>query len=589
MRVSSYSDSSAPAASRRLPIHEDGVSSPFPAFSSFGEEAFAQARRRNVPLFLVIGDLPMGLDDPSVALHLSERTVPVHLPCGMRPDVELLCQRAGMLFSGEGALPLCALLHPDGLPFLAAPLPPGDYPLDPSRLFVWLTQADRRFIQNRAACASQAAQVIHSFSAERSLRKPTPRDAAHALSRALSAAQDKRNGGFGDAKSPFLPALCFLQQAALRGDGTAHSILSRTLDAMLSGSLLDPLDGGFFRACLTDDWRGFIPEKPLGVNALLARILLRAGRRTEAVRTFDFLLSAFELPGGGMSPSLSAPMSIYAFTPQQVCAALGSEDGLRVCRLLGLLHRHTRSAPRLTPSRFSPLPAKEGRLSMDEEPLCPRMPASLTPEDAAFLRRAAPALLRLRQARTPQRPAPILLTADCALAAFVLAECGAKLGEPRFTQAAQRAVNRILTLAPAPGGLAGLTPAAFPASPPQAMCGAGASLALALFALAQSEEAFLPSAVRILSATLHAFTRKDGLPMHTPDLPSAVFPRVPAVYDSELPSPAALLVHALRLAHALLPGRGYDEAIDAIWHAAAPAAFAQPLSCAGLIDAVNQA
>ena len=185
-------------------------------FAPFGADAFAQARARHVPVFLIIADTPDLPADPSLLLQLSERTVPVFLRPGERPDVELLCQRAGALFSGEGALPLCALLLDSARPFLAAPLPPAGFPLDPSRLYVWLAQADRRFAQNLPALAGQAAQVLHSFQAEPLRRPYAPSDAAHDLTRALLAIEDRQNGGFGELKAPLVCVLRFLQHASQR-------------------------------------------------------------------------------------------------------------------------------------------------------------------------------------------------------------------------------------------------------------------------------------------------------------------------------------------------------------------------------------
>ena len=260
-------------------------------FLPFSAEAFQQARTRDVPVLLFISDAPPTLSDAALSMQIAERTVPVWLYPGMRPDVELLCQRAGALFSEEGALPLCALMLEDARVFLAAPLPPAGFALDPSRLYVWLSQADRRFAQNRDAFIRQAVQTLRSFRAE-PLRKPySPHDAAHDLVRALSAVHDPINGGFGKLKQPLCPALRFLSRAAI-GSHQARTALDQTLEAMLASDLYDPLDGAFFRATLTEDWRVFVPEKPLALNALLALTLLESGRRAEAVRALDFLLSA---------------------------------------------------------------------------------------------------------------------------------------------------------------------------------------------------------------------------------------------------------------------------------------------------------
>ena len=568
-----------------------------PVFSAFSTDAFARARTRGVPVFLLIGDHIEALLDPALAMQLSERTIPVHLRPGERPDVELLCQRAGVLFSGEGALPMCALLTADALPFLAAPLPPSGFPFDPARLQVWLSQADRRFLQNSPACVSQAAQVIHSFKYP-ALSKPySPKDAAHDLSRALQAVEDRKSGGFGDFKSPFVCALRFAQHAASRGDRSMGSAFSRAMDVMLSSSLYDPLDGGFFRATLTDDWRVFVPEKALGVNAMLALCLLGDGRRSEAMRTLDFLLSAFLLSGGGLSPSVHAPKDTYAFSSQQVCVALGSENGLRACRLLSLLRQHTPDEPDVIPSRFSPVSASavQARTKEDrnhEAARYPVLPNPLTPEDSAFLRRITPQLLRARAARTPQRPRPYVITEHCALAAAILAHCGRRLAEPRYTQAAQRAVSFLIsqpsaTLAPTP-----LPASAHPCSPihAQATCGASAALALAQLTLGEGEgmEEYAQSGLRLLNTVLHVFVRQDALVMHTPKDPAAIFPRVPAIYDSELPSPAAILVRCLRIAERICGQEQYAQARQRIWEAAAPAVRAQPLACAALIDAMTE-
>ena len=100
-------------------------------------------------------------------------------------------------------------------------------------------------------------------------------------------------------------------------------------------------------------------------------------------------------------------------------------------------------------------------------------------------------------------------------------------------------------------------------------------------------EEYAQSGLRQLSASLHAFIREDGLVMQTPKDSAAFFPRVPAIYDSELPSAAALLVRCVRMADRM-HGQAQDSGIiTAIWNAAAPAVKAQPFACASLIDAMN--
>ena len=241
-------------------------------------------------------------------------------------------------------------------------------------------------------------QTLRSFRAE-PLRKPySPHDAAHDLVRALSAVHDPINGGFGKLKQPLCPALRFLSRAAI-GSHQARAALDQTLEAMLASDLYDPLDGAFFRATLTEDWRVFVPEKPLALNALLALTLLESGRRAEAVRALDFLLSACSVPGGMLNPCLTYSRESCAFTPEQVCAALGGEDGLRACRLLGLRRQYAGPPPKVTPSRFSPV-EDAGR------PICPERRRSPNPSSRRTRPFCAGSCLSFCASARPERRRP---------------------------------------------------------------------------------------------------------------------------------------------------------------------------------------
>ena len=565
-----------------------------PLFFPFSPHVFSQALSRRVPVFLLIGETRAAFDDPSLRAQLTAQTAPAQLLPGQRPDVELLCQRAAALYSGEGALPLCALLLQNGLPFLAAPLPPEGFALDAQRLLVWLTHAGRRFTQNHAAFARQAQDVLRSFSAPPLTKPYLPKDAAHDLLRCILSAQDGVNGGFGKVKAPHVPLLRVLSHQASGGNRDAYAALDGALRAMKTGALHDPVDGLYFRATLTQDWRVFIPEKPLGVNALIALTLMENAERGDALRMLSAIADRFSLPGGFLAPALRADKSRYTFTPEQVCSLLGSEEGLRACRLLGLLRQHRSSDPAVSPSRFSPPPPSPGRPSLDapKQPLAPVLPPDLIAEDAAFLRRVWPHLARGRAARTSEAPVSPILTMDAALAAYALATCGQRTGEARFAQSALRTVHALLSTMPdasMPGALPAVSlPRPVPAA---SSCGAAAALSLALLTLAKAEPAgaLAATGLRLLGSTLHAFVRPDGMVMHTPEDSVAFFPRVPAIFDGELPSPAALLVHALAAAKRLRPDAPYGDAIDTIYAAAAPYMKHEPMACAGLIDAFMRA
>lgn len=592
MRASFYSPAPPPAAFTQPPF--PAAPDPrAPLFQPFSPAVFAQAQARRVPVFLLIGEEDATFSDPSVRAQLMEHTVPAQLAPGVRMDVELLCQRAAALFSGEGALPLCVLLLDHGLPFLAAPLPPQGYAADPSRLFIWLTHACRRFEQNRAAFSRQAQDVLRSFSAPPLTKPYSPKDAAHDLMRAVLAAQDTINGGFGQVKAPNAPLLRFLSRQSAADSREARDVLHSALRAMKTGALFDPVDSLYFRATLTADWRIFVPEKPLAINALIALTLMENGERADAMQLLDAILDRFSLSGGFLAPALRADRARYTFSPEQVCAQLGDEEGLRACRLLGLLRQHRSADPPVAPSRFSPPIAPRARTSLDapQVPLAPRYPIDPIAEDVAFLRRVLPKLARGRAARPSEAPVSPVLTMDAALTAAVFARCAQRTGEARYAQAAQRTAQALLGTIPnayAPGALPAASLPATAQTPPA--CGAASALALALLTLGRDDPngAFAAMGLRLLGAALHAFVRADGMVMHTPPA-AAGFPRVPALFDSELPSPAALLVHALILARTLRPDAAYGDALDAIYIAAAPYLRHEPLACASLITAFTEA
>lgn len=403
--------------------------------------------------------------------------------------------------------------------------------------------------------------------------------------RALTAVQDSINGGFGAIKHPLSCVLRFLQHEAAAGNRSAHTALNHALDAMLASDLYDPLDGSFFRATLTADWRVFVPEKPLGVNALLALTLLENGRRSEAVRVLDFMLSTCALSGGALTPVISVSRESCAFTPEQVCAALGNEDGLRACRLLNLRRQHAPALPHVTPSRFSPV----SDLPPETPPLTPTLPASLTPEDAAFLRRVTPKLLHARAARALPQAAPYVLSEDCALAAAVFALCGRRLGEVRYIQAAQRAVSFLIALPTAGNMPAVLPPSVSPTSAlsAQATCGAAGALALALLTLGQ-DDAMANTSIAVCgrsvprSMPLRPATACPCTPRRTRRRSSRVFP--PSMTGNCLRPPRFCSMRSpLPTPCARRPG--YLDASRVLWEAAAPFAREQPLACASLIDA----
>lgn len=116
------------------------------------------------------------------------------------------------------------------------------------------------------------------------------------------AAEDPVHGGFGQApKEPNPEAIRFL----LTQGPAAKSAALRAARAIVSGALLDPQDGGFFRRTIDEAWREPYRQKHLIDQARIAYALMEAadagGEPTwtqAAHRSLGFVLTRLQSPDG---------------------------------------------------------------------------------------------------------------------------------------------------------------------------------------------------------------------------------------------------------------------------------------------------
>src|ERR1700732_5124982 len=128
------------------------------------------------------------------------------------------------------------------------------------------------------------------------------------------------------------------------GKPAALEMALQTLRAMASGGMHDQLGGGFHRYSVDERW--LVPhfEKMLYDNALLARAYLDAWQLTREPafarvvnETLAFVQREMTAPDGGFYSSLDADSEgeegrFYVWTPQELDAVLGSEQGAALAR-----------------------------------------------------------------------------------------------------------------------------------------------------------------------------------------------------------------------------------------------------------------
>ena len=92
----------------------------------WGQEAMAEARRRDVPILLSIGYAAChwchvmereSFEDPVTARYMNEHFVPVKVDREERPDVDALYIEFVQSVTSHAGWPLTVFLDPDGVPF----------------------------------------------------------------------------------------------------------------------------------------------------------------------------------------------------------------------------------------------------------------------------------------------------------------------------------------------------------------------------------------------------------------------------------------------------------------------------------------
>ncbi|MEI5585547.1 MULTISPECIES: thioredoxin domain-containing protein [unclassified Agromyces] len=302
------------ALSPYLRAHSENPVDWFP----WGDAAFDEARRRDVPVLVSIGYATChwchvmareSFSDPEIARVLNDRFVSIKVDREEHPDVDASYLAAASAFTRELGWPLTVFTRPDGRAFYAGTyFPPRPIQGVPSFADV-LAAVDESWRERRGdldLTADAVGEALAAASVARTSGDLPDEVALRTAAENLAQAEDRRFGGFGGApKFPVAPVLGFL--AHLGGD--ARELAARTLRRMGASPLRDPVEGGFFRYATQADWSDPHYERMLTDNALLLAVAAELGTGADAP-TFtesladgliDFLTERMQLPSGGFA------------------------------------------------------------------------------------------------------------------------------------------------------------------------------------------------------------------------------------------------------------------------------------------------
>ncbi|MDQ1689364.1 MAG: uncharacterized protein QOK42_2339 [Frankiaceae bacterium] len=522
----------------------------------WSDAAFAEARRRDVPVLLSVGYAAChwchvmaheSFDDAGTAQLMNAGFVCIKVDREERPDVDAVYMEATQAMTGHGGWPMTVFMTADGAPFYCGTYFPREHF---GRLLQGITQA---WQEDRAGVIAQGQQVVNALAERGGALPPGPPIDADLLDTAvdvLASSFDSVRGGFGDAPK-FPPSMCleFLLRAHARGNPRALAMAETTLEAMARGGMYDQLAGGFARYSVDADW--VVPhfEKMLYDNALLLRVYAHWWRATGSLlaervvrETASWMLEELRTPERGFASALDADSldaaghleegAYYVWTPDDVGPWVAS-----LCAV-----------------------TTEGTFEKGTSTLQLRR----DPDDWARWAQEKERLLRVRRTRPAPARDDKVVTGWNGLAISALADAGVLLQEERWIEAARETATLLLDLHLVDGRLRRASRNGLVGAPAGVLEDYG-SLADGLLALHQAtgERRWLDAAGGLLDTALVRFCAEDGGFFDTADDAERLVQRPRDATDGATPAGASITAGALLTFAALTTSTAHRERADA--------------------------
>jgi hypothetical protein len=426
----------------------------------WGPEALQKSARENKPIFLSVGYSTCYwchvmerecFESETIAAQMNAGFVNIKVDREQRPDIDQLYMTAVQIITHQGGWPMSLFLTPDLKPFYGGTyFPPTDRYGRPG--FPKILSAVAEAFANRRpdieASADQIVGILRRLSRPRRSPEEIRLDAnsiRDLIHRSLSD-YDQTNGGFGSAPKFPRETLLELLLTYLRADPdpTLMAMLTHSLKSMAHGGIRDHLGGGFHR--YSTDARWLVPhfEIMLYDNAMLLWIYAEAHEQMGdpefaliARGIADFILREMTQDTGGFFTALDAEVDgqegqNYLWTREEISHALTGKTNVEK-----FLHAYgLDEGPNFADPHHGDGVPDRNVLFLTEDA------SALTDPD---LEQSRKILQEIRRARKQPRLDNKILVSWNALMIRALAHAGEILHEPKYSQAAEKCADFLLS------------------------------------------------------------------------------------------------------------------------------------------------
>jgi len=286
----------------------------------WGEEAFAQARAEDKPIFLSIGYSTChwchvmereSFESDAIAAILNEHYIAIKVDREERPDVDRIYMMFVQATTGAGGWPMSVWLTPELKPFFGGTYFPPDNRFGRPGFASVLNYISQAWTNERPKIMESGESVLAELKKQSEVKTSEGwlddkmlEDGFNIFRRS----HDPRLGGFGGAPKFPRPSVhnFLIRHAANAKNKEALGMVLLTLDSMAKGGMNDQMGGGFHRYSVDERWfvshfeKMLYDQAQLAVSYIEAFQIMHDPTHAATARTiFEYVLRDMEHKGGG--------------------------------------------------------------------------------------------------------------------------------------------------------------------------------------------------------------------------------------------------------------------------------------------------